>query len=114
MYGFAIPGEATRRPQAHAESIEATRPKAPLPLVLLVHGGPYGRDRWGFHGEHQLLANRGYAVLSVNYRGSEGFGKRFIEAADREWGGKVVDDVADATGSLSWARVSAVTSRYVP
>jgi dipeptidyl aminopeptidase/acylaminoacyl peptidase len=83
-----------------AKSNEAARPKERLPLVLLVHGGPYGRDGWGFHGEHQLLANRGYAVLSVNYRGSEGFGKRFIEAADREWGGKVLDDVVD---TAEWA-----------
>src|SRR6185295_11660468 len=48
------------------------QPKQPLPMVLLVHGGPWGRDSWGFHPEHQLLANRGYAVLSVNFRGSTG------------------------------------------
>jgi dipeptidyl aminopeptidase/acylaminoacyl peptidase len=79
---------------------DETHPAAAAPMVLLVHGGPYGRDEWGFHGEHQLLANRGYAVLGVNFRGSEGFGRHFLEAADREWGGKVVDDVADAA---DWA-----------
>ena len=50
-------------------------PEAPVPLVLNVHGGPWARDAYGFDNEHQWLANRGYAVLSVNYRGSTGFGK---------------------------------------
>ena len=49
-----------------------------LPMVLLVHGGPWGRDTWGFNSLHQWLANRGYAVLSVNFRGSTGFGKQFV------------------------------------
>jgi dipeptidyl aminopeptidase/acylaminoacyl peptidase len=80
----------------HGKSADTARPEEPLPLILLIHGGPYGRDVWGFHGEHQLFANRGYAVLSVNYRGSEGFGKQFLERADRQWGGKVLEDVVDA------------------
>jgi dipeptidyl aminopeptidase/acylaminoacyl peptidase len=71
-----------------------------LPLVLLIHGGPYSRDLWGFSSTHQWLANRGYAVLSVNYRGSTGFGKAFIAAADREWGGRMHDDLIDA---VNWA-----------
>ncbi len=71
-----------------------------VPMVLLVHGGPYGRDRWGFNAMHQWLANRGYAVLSVNFRGSTGFGKAFVAAADREWGGKMQDDLIDA---VDWA-----------
>lgn len=71
-----------------------------LPLVLLIHGGPYARDVWGFNSTHQWLANRGYVVLSVNYRGSTGFGKAFIAAADREWGGKMHDDLIDA---VEWA-----------
>jgi dipeptidyl aminopeptidase/acylaminoacyl peptidase len=71
-----------------------------LPLVLLIHGGPYARDVWGFNSTHQWLANRGYAVLSVNYRGSTGFGKAFIAAADREWGGRMHDDLIDA---VDWA-----------
>jgi dipeptidyl aminopeptidase/acylaminoacyl peptidase len=72
----------------------------PVPVVLVIHGGPYARDVWGFNSTHQWLANRGYAVLSVNYRGSTGFGKAFITAADREWGGKMHDDLIDA---LDWA-----------
>jgi dipeptidyl aminopeptidase/acylaminoacyl peptidase len=71
-----------------------------MPLVLVIHGGPYARDVWGFNPTHQWLANRGYAVLSVNYRGSTGFGKAFIAAADREWGGRMHDDLIDA---VDWA-----------
>jgi dipeptidyl aminopeptidase/acylaminoacyl peptidase len=70
------------------------------PMVLLIHGGPYARDVWGFDSTHQWLANRGYAVLSVNYRGSTGFGKAFIAKADREWGGRMHDDLIDA---VDWA-----------
>lgn len=76
------------------------RPEQPLPLVLLVHGGPWSRDGWGYDPQHQLLANRGYAALSVNYRGSTGFGKDFINAADGEWAGKMHDDLLDA---VEWA-----------
>ncbi len=76
------------------------RPSKPLPMVLLVHGGPWDRDNWGYHAWHQWLANRGYAVLSVNYRGSTGFGKNFINAGNREWGGKMHDDLIDA---VNWA-----------
>jgi dipeptidyl aminopeptidase/acylaminoacyl peptidase len=71
-------------------------PKNPLPLVLLVHGGPWARDVWGFNNQHQWLANRGYAVLSVNYRSSTGFGKKFINAGDMEWSKKMHDDLIDA------------------
>ena len=76
------------------------RPTEPLPMVLLVHGGPWGRDRWGYNSRHQWLANRGYAVLSVNFRGSTGFGKDFINAANKEWAGKMHDDLIDA---VDWA-----------
>lgn len=76
------------------------RPEKPLPMVLLVHGGPWARDSWGLNSMHQWLANRGYAVLSVNYRGSTGFGKQFINAADKEWAGKMHDDLLDA---VKWA-----------
>ncbi|HLW64309.1 MAG TPA: S9 family peptidase [Gemmataceae bacterium] len=75
-------------------------PTQPVPMVLDVHGGPWGRDEWGFDPEHQLLANRGYAVLSVNYRGSTGFGKKFLNAGNREWAGKMHDDLIDA---VDWA-----------
>ena len=76
------------------------KPTAALPMVLLVHGGPWGRDSWGYNPLHQLLANRGYAVLSVNFRGSTGFGKKYINAANKEWAGKMHDDLID---SVDWA-----------
>jgi len=72
----------------------------PHPTVLLVHGGPWARDSWGYHAEAQFLANRGYAVLQVNYRGSTGFGKAFMHAAEHEFAGKMHDDLVDAVG---WA-----------
>lgn len=75
-------------------------PDKPVPLVLNVHGGPWARDAWGFDPEHQWLANRGYAVLAVNYRGSTGFGKNFVNAANNEWAGKMHDDLIDA---VNWA-----------
>lgn len=81
------------------------KPEQALPMVLNVHGGPWARDTYGYDPEHQWLANRGYAVLSVNYRGSTGFGKGFINAADREWGGKMHDDLIDA---VKWAVDSGV------
>lgn len=76
------------------------QPSRPLPMVLNVHGGPWARDEWGYHPEHQLLANRGYAVLSVNFRGSTGFGKEFGNAGNKEWAGKMHDDLIDA---VEWA-----------
>jgi dipeptidyl aminopeptidase/acylaminoacyl peptidase len=76
------------------------RPDKPVPMVLDVHGGPWARDSWGLNPYHQWLANRGYAVLSVNYRGSSGFGKEFINAANGEWSGKMHDDLLDA---VQWA-----------
>jgi dipeptidyl aminopeptidase/acylaminoacyl peptidase len=76
-----------------------TRPKGaapgPLPVVLNVHGGPWARDAWGFNPEVQFLANRGYAVLQVNFRGSTGYGRAFWEASFREWGSKMQDDLTD-------------------
>ena len=75
-------------------------PTKPLPMVLNVHGGPWWRDAWGYDSWHQWLANRGYAVLSVNYRGSTGFGKNFVNAANGEWGGRMHDDLIDA---VQWA-----------
>ncbi|MGH8103411.1 MAG: S9 family peptidase, partial [bacterium] len=82
------------------ESGSAGWPEHPLPMVLVVHGGPWARDDWGYHPWHQWLTNRGYAVLSVNYRGSTGFGKDFTNAGNREWGGKMHLDLLDAT---QWA-----------
>jgi len=67
-----------------------------LPAVLNVHGGPWARDVWGFDPETQWLANRGYLSIQVNFRGSTGYGKAFLNAANREWGGKMHDDLVDA------------------
>lgn len=79
-----------------------TRPEGPgpHPMVLDVHGGPWARDEWGYNAEHQWLANRGYAVLSVNFRGSTGFGKAFINAANHQWGTGMQEDLHDA---VAWA-----------
>lgn len=76
------------------------RPDRPIPLVLNVHGGPWSRDSYGYNPEHQWLANRGYAVLAVNYRGSTGFGKSFLNAANNEFAGKMHSDLIDA---VNWA-----------
>lgn len=72
-----------------------------LPAVLVVHGGPWARDAWGYDPEAQLLANRGYAVLQVNYRGSSGFGKAFTHAAEHEFAGKMHDDLIDGVEWLT-------------
>ena len=76
------------------------RPEEPQSMVLFVHGGPWARDEYGYNSVHQWLANRGHAVLSVNYRGSTGFGKAFVNAAEREFAGKMHDDLIDA---VDWA-----------
>lgn len=76
------------------------RPEAPTPLVVLPHSGPWARDAYGFNTMHQWLANRGYAVLSVNFRGSTGFGEAFLNAGNREWGGRMQEDLLDA---VAWA-----------
>ena len=71
-----------------------------LPLVLLVHPDPFTRDYWGFNPEAQWLANRGYVCLQVNYRGSRGYGKSFSNAGNKEWGGRMQDDLVDGA---QWA-----------
>jgi len=86
---------------------EGQRADRTSPLVLFVHGGPWARDRWGYHPYHQWLADRGYAVLSVNFRGSTGFGKAFVNASNLEWAGKMHDDLIDA---VKWAVDRAVTT----
>jgi dipeptidyl aminopeptidase/acylaminoacyl peptidase len=83
-------------------------PQEPLPMVLLVHGGPWGRDVWGFNRYHQWLANRGYAVLSVNFRASTGLGKDFTNAGNKQWGAKMHDDLIDA---VEWAIAKGITRR---
>lgn len=84
------------------------RPGHPVPTVLLVHGGPWARDGYGYNGYHQWLANRGYAVLSVNFRGSTGFGKGFISAGDLQWGAKMHDDLIDAA---DWAVAQGIAQK---
>ena len=81
---------------------------APVPMVLLVHGGPWARDGYGYSGYAQWLANRGYAVLSTNFRGSTGFGKEFTNAGNGEWAGKMHDDLLDA---VQWAVKTGVTTQ---
>ena len=83
-------------------------PSKTVPLVVHVHGGPNARDSWGFSSEVQWLANRGYAVLNVNYRGSTGFGKNFSNAGDGEWARKMQDDLADG---VQWAIDNKVTQK---
>jgi dipeptidyl aminopeptidase/acylaminoacyl peptidase len=94
--GLTIHGYLTRPPGAEASS---------LPLVLNVHGGPWHRDTWGYDPEAQWFANRGYACLQVNFRGSTGYGKRFLNAGNKEWGGRMHDDLVDA---VQWAVDSGV------
>ncbi|MCX7974357.1 MAG: S9 family peptidase, partial [Candidatus Aminicenantes bacterium] len=84
------------------------RPDRPLPMVLYVHGGPWARDSWGYNAIHQWLANRGYAVLSVNFRGSTGFGKDFLNASNLEWGRKMHDDLIDA---VNWAIANKIANK---
>ena len=85
-----------------------TANKSELPMVLYVHGGPNARDVWGYNPIHQWLSNRGYSVLSVNYRGSTGFGKNFINAGDGEWSAKMHDDLIDA---VNWAVDNGIASK---
>jgi len=96
--GLTLPSYLTLPPGSDADG--DGKPDKPVPMVLLVHGGPWARDGYGFNSNHQMLANRGYAVLSVNFRGSTGFGKDFINAGNLEWGLKMHDDLIDA---VDWA-----------
>jgi dipeptidyl aminopeptidase/acylaminoacyl peptidase len=80
--------------------------RSDLPTVLNVHGGPWHRDTWGFVPEAQWLANRGYLCVQVNYRGSTGYGKAFLNAGDKQWGARMQDDLSDAVAHLisqGWA-----------
>jgi dipeptidyl aminopeptidase/acylaminoacyl peptidase len=84
------------------------RSSQPVPLVLYVHGGPVARDSFGYNSVHQWLSNRGYAVLSVNYRASSGFGKEYVRKGDGEWSKKMHDDLLDA---VSWAVKHGITEK---
>jgi len=95
--GLTIHGYATFPPGADRRD---------LPMVLNVHGGPWARDAWGFDPEAQWLANRGYLCVQVNFRGSTGYGKAFVNGGDREWGGRMQDDLSDAVAYVTgqgWA-----------
>lgn len=83
-------------------------PNEPLPTVLMVHGGPWARDSWGYNPYHQWFANRGYAVISPNFRGSTGFGKAFVNAGDGEWADAMHDDLIDA---VEWAVANGIADR---
>jgi dipeptidyl aminopeptidase/acylaminoacyl peptidase len=83
-------------------------PDKPLPLVLMPHGGPWARDSYAYNPWGAWLADRGYATLTVNFRGSTGFGKAFVNAGDKEWGGKMHDDLIDA---VDWAVASGVARK---
>lgn len=83
--------------------------KRPLPMVMLVHGGPFARYIWHYNRQVQFLANRGYAVLQVNYRGSKGYGRRFMQAAIGEFGGKMNDDLIDG---VNWAVEQGIADRH--
>lgn len=77
-----------------------------LPVVVLPHNGPGGRNSWGYNPEVQFLANRGYAVFQVNYRGSSGYGKEFMAAGFKQWGGKINNDIADGVKWLIQKRIA--------
>ena len=104
--GLTLPSYLTLPPGSDPDG--DGRPDKPVPMVLLVHGGPWARDNYGFNSIHQMLANRGYAVLSTNFRGSTGFGKDFINAGNLQWGLKMHDDLIDAT---DWAISEGITGK---
>jgi dipeptidyl aminopeptidase/acylaminoacyl peptidase len=93
-------------------------PQRDLPAVVNVHGGPWARDEWGYNPEVQWLANRGYACVQVNYRGSTGYGKEFLNAGDRQWAAAMHDDLLDAidhlvgTGTIDRDRVAIYGGSY--
>lgn len=89
-------------------TLPAGVPPRGVPMVLYVHGGPWARDSWGYSSTGQWFANRGYAVLQVNYRGSTGYGKKFLNAGNRQWGLKMHDDLIDA---VDWAVREGIADR---
>ncbi len=95
-------------PKVSSDKGDTIPPEKTAPMVLLVHGGPWARDDYGYNPMHQWLSDRGYAVLSVNYRGSTGFGKSFINAANLQWSKKMHDDLLDA---VEWAIEKGITDK---
>jgi dipeptidyl aminopeptidase/acylaminoacyl peptidase len=104
--GLTLPSYLTLPPWT--DSDRDGRPEKPVPTVLLVHGGPWARDAWGYDPYHQWLSNRGYAVLSVNFRGSTGFGKDFVNKGDGQWADAMHNDLVDA---VEWAVANGVAQR---
>ncbi|HEX6998386.1 MAG TPA: S9 family peptidase [Gammaproteobacteria bacterium] len=104
--GLTLPSYYTLPPGSDPDG--DGKPTSPVPTVLLVHGGPWGRDGYGFNSMHQWLANRGYAVLAVNFRGSTSFGKNFTNAGDLEWGRQMHDDLLDG---VAWAVQEGIAQR---
>lgn len=104
--GLTLPTYLTLPPgsDSNADGV----PDRPVPLVMLVHGGPWARDGYGYNTGHQWLANRGYAVMSVNFRSSTGFGKAFTNAGNKAWRTTMQDDLADA---LAWAVKQGITTQ---
>lgn len=97
--GLTIPGYLT---------LPLGSPGTNLPTVIMPHGGPWTRDRWGFDSEVQFLANRGYAVLQMNFRGSTGYGFAFMKAGFKQWGLKMQDDITDG---VKWAIAQGITDK---
>lgn len=91
----------------HADPDQDGTPEQTSPLVMLVHGGPWARDTYGFNAQAQWLTNRGYSVLQVNYRSSTGFGKAFVNAGNKEWAGAIHNDILDAK---DWAVEQGITT----
>ncbi|WP_026897058.1 S9 family peptidase [Daejeonella oryzae] len=83
-----------------------TKEVSNLPFVVIPHGGPSSRNSWGYNAEVQFLANRGYGVLQLNYRGSTGYGKAFWIAGFKQWGGKIQEDITDGTKWLIRSKIA--------
>jgi dipeptidyl aminopeptidase/acylaminoacyl peptidase len=92
---------------AHADPDKDGKANFPVPMMLFVHGGPWARDGYGNNSAHQFYANRGYAVLSVNFRASTGFGKNFTNAGNMQWGKSMHDDLIDA---VRWAEQQGIAA----
>lgn len=103
--GLTLPSYLTLPPGSDSNGDGV--PDEAVPMVLMVHGGPWARDGYGYNSYHQWLANRGYAVMSVNFRGSTGFGKDFINAGNLQWGLAMHDDLIDA---VDYAIAKGITS----
>lgn len=105
--GLTLVNYLSLPPGTETKTDSETVPTEPVPTIIHVHGGPWSRVSWSYHPIHQWLTNRGYAVLSVNFRGSTGFGKNFLNAGNKEWGRKMHNDLLDAR---QWAIDKGITT----